>query len=218
MATDLRDQEWSADQSYLHRFVVSAAHRVSAIREIWFDDKQAWTSAGGVQAEFAGYLEVTPVLEGSAANAINIGPRMGSSRRFTGCAYVHFRYKLTGNGKKGESPFSSSIPTRVTIIGDGIPTYDPRLDSTVPGGSGPMRADDQSTWAWNANASRNPAIATLNYLLGWRIRNPVSGRWLLSVGKGMPPARIDLASFITAANLCDEPVAKASGGTEPRYR
>ena len=75
-----------------------------------------------------------------------------------------------------------------------------------------MRADNQATWAWDDNASRNPAIQLLWYLLGWRI----NGR--LAVGKGIPPARIDLASFITAANLCDEPVALAGGGTQPRYR
>lgn len=217
-ATDLRDQEWSADQSLLHRFIVCASHRVHAIREIWFDDKLAWTATGGVQGPYVGYLQVVAVLEGSAANAINIGPRMGSSRRYTGLAYVYLRYKLTGNGKKAESPFASSIPTRVTIVGDGALLYDPRLDSTVPGGSGPMRADDQTTWAWDANACRNPALALLFFLLGWRIQNPSTGAWKLAINKGIPAARIDLASFITAANLCDEPVTRADGTTEPRYR
>ncbi len=217
-ATDLRDQEWSADQSILHRFVVCASHRVRAIREIWFDDKLAWTATGGVQAPYVGYLDVTPVLEGSAANAINIGSRMGASRRFTGCAYVYFRYKLTGNGKKAESPFASSIPSRVTIVGDGALFYDPRLDSTVPGGSGPMRADDQRTWAWSPSFCRNPALGMLFYLLGWRIQNPATGEWKLAIGKGIPASRIDLPSFITAANLCEEPVTRADGTVEPRYR
>ena len=116
MATDLRDQEWSADQSLLHRFIVAASHRSKAIRQIWFDDKLAWTVEGGVQAPYVGYLTVTPVLEGSAANAINISERMGSSRRYTGLTYVYLRYKLTGNDKKAESPFASSIPSRVTIV------------------------------------------------------------------------------------------------------
>lgn len=218
MATDLRDQEFSADQSYLHRFVVVASHRVAAIREIWFDDKLAWTLGSGVTSAFAGYLMVAPILEGSAANAINIGPRMGSTRRYTGCAYVYFRYKLTGNSKKAESPFASAVPTRVTIVGDGALTYDPRLDSTVPGGSGPMRANDQTTWAWSATGSRNLALQNLWYLLGWRIRNPVTGVWKLAVGKGLPANRINLESYITAANLCDEAVARSAGGTEPRYR
>lgn len=211
LATDIRDQEWSSGQDYLHRFVVTASHRIGGYREIWFDDKLAWTSTGGVQGEYAGYLTVTPVTEGSAGNAINIGPRMGSSRRYTGCAYVYFRYKLTGNSKKAESPFASSVPSRVTIIGDAALVYDPRLDSTR-GGSGPMRADDQSTWAWAANAGRNPALHLLWYLLGWRINGK------LAVGRGLDPARIDFASFIDAANLCDEPVPIPGGGFEARYR
>jgi len=218
MATDLRDQEWSSDQAYLHRFVVCASHRVQSIDEIWFDDKQAWTASGGVTSTYAGYLTVTAITQGSAANAINIGPRIGSSRRYTGLAYVYFRYKTTGNSKKTQSPFASSIPTRVTIIGKGMAVYDPRRDSTVSGGSGSQRANDQTTWAWDDNAARNPALQLLTYLLGWRIQNPTTSAWKLAVGKGLPPARIDLASFAVAANLCDETVSKSDGGTEPRYR
>lgn len=216
-ATDLRDQEWSADQTYLDRFILAASHKVSSISEIWFDDKLAWTIGGGVQSAFAGYLTVTPVLEGTAGNAINTGPRMGGTRRYTGCAYVRLRYKLTGNDKKSQSPFASSIPSRMTIIGDGIPVYDPRLDSTV-GGSGPQRANDQSTWVYTPAAGRNAALGLLVYLLGWRIKNPATGAMKLAVGKGIAPARINLASFIVAANICDETVAIAAGGSEPRYR
>lgn len=218
MATDIRDQEFSNNQEYLHRFVVTSSHKASAIEEIWFDDKKAWSSTGGVTSDFAGYLTVTPILEGSAANAINLSARMGATRRYTGLSYVYFRFKLTGNSKKAESPFAQSIPTRVTIIGKGAPTYDPRLDSTVAGGSGAHRAADQTTWVWNDAASRNPALQLLWYLLGWRIKNPATNEWRLAVGKGIPAARIDLASFITAANLCDEPVTLAAGGTQPRYR
>lgn len=210
--SDIRDQEYTDSQTYLHRFIVCAAHKTQGYRQIWFDDKLAWTSTGGVQGEYSGYLTVTPITEGSAANAINISPRMGSTRRYTGLSYVYLRYKLTGNSKKTDSPFAQGIPTRITIVGDGALTYDPRLDSTVPGGSGSHRADDQATWQWNASASRNPALLLLWYLLGWRING------IVSVGCGIPAARIDLESFITAANLCDEPVSLVAGGTEPRYR
>lgn len=212
MATDIQDQEFTGtNQEYMHRFIVCASHKVQSIEEVWFDDKLAWSVGGGVQGEYVGYLTVAPVLEGSAANAINISPRMGSTRRYTGLAYVHFRYKLTGNNKKTESPFASSVPSRITIIGKGVPVYDPRLDSTV-GGVGPQRADDQSTWVWNDSACRNPALQALTFMLGWRING------LLAIGKGIPARRFDMGSFITAANICDEPVALAGGGTEPRYR
>lgn len=209
--TDIRDQEYSDGQEYFHRFIVCAAHKTGGYKEIWFDDKKAWSSVGGVTADYSGYLTVTTITEGSAGNAINISSRMGSTRRFTGCSYVYLRYKLTGNSKKTESPFAQSIPSRLTIVGDGALTYDPRLDSTR-GGSGSHRADDQSTWAWDSSRSRNPAILLLWYLLGWRIGGEVS------IGCGIPPERIDFDSFITAANLCDETVSLAAGGTEPRYR
>ncbi|MFS0771030.1 hypothetical protein [Sphingomonas sp. 1P08PE] len=130
---------------------------------------------------------------------------MGSSRRYTGCAYIRLRYKLTGNSKKTESPFAGgSIPTRMTIVGDGIPVPDPRASGFNP--------SDQNTWSTVDSACRNPALVMLAYLLGWRINGK------LAVGKGIPPARLDLASFATAANVCDEPVTRPNGTTEPRYR
>ncbi|MBX4388502.1 hypothetical protein K4H03_20625, partial [Mycobacterium tuberculosis] len=129
-----------------------------------------------------------------------------------GCAYVHLRYKTTGNSKKTESPFASSIPQRMTIKGKGALLYDPRLDSTV-GGSGSQRADDQSTWAWTSDAAgNNPALQMLWYLLGWRINGK------LAVGRGIPKSRILMSAFIAAANLCEEAVSLAAGGSEPRYR
>ncbi|GLI99112.1 carbohydrate-binding protein [Sphingobium sp. BS19] len=212
LATDIRDQEYQDGQEFLHRFLVVASHKVQSIDEIWFDDKLAWSDAGGFTADYLGYLGVECYVEGNASNAKNIGPRMGTSRRFTGLAWVYLRYKLTGNSKKAESPFAQSIPTRVTIKGKGAFVYDPRLDSTVPGGSGSCRADNQATWIWSDSASNNPALQMLWYLLGWRINGK------LAVGKGISAKRIDMQSFITAANLCDESVTLAAGGTQPRYR
>ena len=186
LATDIRDEEFTDSQTYFHRFIAVAAHKVHAIREIWFDDKLAWSVGGGVTSEFSGYLWVTPILEGNSGNAINISARMGTTRRYTGCAYVHLKYKLTGNSKKTDSPFAQSITTRITIRGDGAAIYDPRLDSTVAGGTGSHRANYQTTWAWDDDACRNPALVLLFYLLGWEINSK------LAVGKGIPPARIDL--------------------------
>lgn len=211
LATDIRDEEFTNDQTYFHRFIVVASHKINAINEIWFDDKMAWSVGGGVASEFSGYLWVTPVLEGNSGNAINISSRMGSTRRYTGLAYVHIKYKLTGNSSKTDSPFAQSITTRITIRGKGAALYDPRMDSTVPGGFGSQRANDQSTWTWNNDACRNPALALLFYLLGYKIAG------LPAIGKGIPADRIDLESFAVAANICDETVSTDTG-TEPRYR
>jgi hypothetical protein len=211
LATDLRYQGYTgAKQEYYHQILACASHAVEGVDELWFDSELAWSSAGGVSAKYAGYLEVAPRLEGSAGNAIAIDGLWNSNARLTGCAYIHLRFKLTGNTKTAESPFSSNVPSRLTIRGRAAKLYDPRLDSTA-GGSGPQRANDQATWAYSPGG-RNPALQLLFYLLGWRINGK------LAVGRGIPASRIDLGSFITAANMCDEAVTRAAGGIEPRYR
>ena len=217
MPLDLRYHESSGtDQEFIDYIIAVAAHKVASIDEIWFEEKQAWTASGGVTGTYSGYLTVTTRTEGTDANYISIngGGKWGSSRRLTGCAYVHLRVKRTGNTKKAESPLASGLPSRVTIIGNGAALYDPRKDSTVSGGSGSHRATDQSTWGayTDPDDCDNPVLQLLWWLIGWEINNK------LSIGCGVPYTRIDMESFITAANLCDESVTLATGGTQKRYR
>ncbi|MEZ0495394.1 phage tail protein [Sphingomonas sp. IW22] len=220
LASDIRYLEWFGnDQERCGWIVAHASHRIHSVDQIWLNDELAWTATGGTQGKFIGYFWVRRVvLEGSAANAFTFGSGKWNScsSRLTGCAYSHWEFKVTGNGKKAESPFASGIPTRVTVVGKGAPLYDPRRDSTVPGGSGPMRADDQSTWRFVADDGAvigdNLALQVLRVLLGWKI----NGR--LAVGCGVPVRRLGLPSFAVAANQCDEPVGRSAGGTEPRYQ
>ena len=216
--TDIRYVEPSGtDQEYIDYIIGAASHAATSIDEVWFEDLRGWSLTGGAEGKYQGYLWITPVLEGSATNfiTINDGSKWGSTRRLTGCAYLHVRIKRTGNTKKAQSPFSGGLPGRITVVGNGAPMYDPRRDSTVPGGSGPMRATDQSTWRYVVDdgivLGENHALQLLWYLLGWRI----NGR--LAVGRGADPRRIDLASFAVAASLCDEPVTRADGTTHARY-
>lgn len=220
MNTDIRYFEPSGtDQEYFDFIIATSAHEVESIDGIWFDDREAWRNDGtGVLNPYIGYLTVTPITKGTAANyiTINSGDPWGSSCRLTGCSYVHLRIKRTGSGSAVDSPLVNGLPGRVTIKGKGAKLYDPRLDTTVTGGSGAERATDQTTWGSGASTNReNPALQLLWFLLGWRIPDS-TGK--LSVGCGVPASRIDLPSFITAANICDEAIALAAGGTEPRYR
>ncbi|HEY8604733.1 hypothetical protein [Tsuneonella suprasediminis] len=212
LPADIRYYEGSGtDEEYVDYIICVAAHKVGSIDQIWFEDELAWSSTGGVQGEYVGYLSnVTVRLEGTSANtiAINGGTRWGANCRLTGCAYLRLRIKRTGNSDEEQSPLASGLPGRVTIVGSGMPMYDPRYDSTA-GGSGSQRIDDQSTWG---PSSGNPIIQALNVLIGWRINGK------LSVGAGLPPKFINLDSAITAANICDETVALAGGGSQPRYR
>lgn len=217
MPLDLRYHEVSGtDQEYMDYIIATSAHKVTSIDEIWFEDKQAWTASGGVTARYSGYLTVAVRTEGTSANtiAINGGAKWGSTRRLTGCSYIHLRIQRTGLSKRAESPLVQGLPSRVTVRGNGASLYDPRKDSTVSGGSGTHRADNQATWGvyTDPDDCDNPALQLLWYLLGWKINN------ILSVGCGVPYTRIDLASFITAANICDEAITLSGGGTQKRYR
>lgn len=216
MNTDVRYYETSGtDQEYFDYIIATSAHEVESIDEIWFDDQIAWSSSGGVASFYSGYLTIDTRLVGTSANAISIngGGIWGSSCRLTGCSYIYLRLKRTGNDKKAESPLVNGLPGRVTIKGKGAKLYDPRLDSTVTGGSGSHRANNQTTWGTANSTNRdNPALQLLWFLLGWNINSK------LSVGCGIPYQRIDLPSFITAANICDESITLAAGGTQPRYR
>jgi len=217
MATDVRYQSFTGtDQEYYHQIVCCASHKVTSIEELWLDQELAWSSAYGVASRFSGYLTVVAVLEGSSANAIDIDGNWNAANgcRLTGCAYLHIKYKRTGATKDSDSPFASSITSRMTIVGNGIPVYDARFDSTR-GGSGTMRADDQTTWAFSYGSTecgRNPAAQLATFMLGWKI----GGK--LAVGCGMPSNRVEWSRQITSANVCDESVALAAGGSEKRYR
>lgn len=225
LPTDVRYQEWfGTNQERCGLIVAHAGHRIQSVDAIWLNDELAWTATGGTQGRFINYFWVRQVVtEGSPSIIANVAPgsRWNALCRLTGCAYSHLEFKVTGNSSKAESPFSSGIPQRITVIGKGSPVYDPRRDSTVPGGSGPMRATDQSTWRYIADDGTviggNVALQILREKLGWRITNPATGEKKLSVGLGLPVKRIDLESYIIAANLCDEAVTAAAGSTERRY-
>lgn len=218
LATDVRYQEWyGANQEYCAWVVALASHRIQSVDQIWINDDLAWTSTGGPQGKFVGYFSVPNIVLEGSASTITVGTsgKWNGSCRLTGCAYAHLVFRTTGLSKKAESPFSSGIPSRITIIGKGAMLYDVRRDGTA-GGSGPMRATDPTTWRYladdGAEIGENLALLILRVLLGTKI----NGR--LATGCGLPPKRLNLASFLVAANQCDELVGRSAGGTEPRYR
>jgi hypothetical protein len=95
----------------------------------------------------------------------------------------------------------------------GAKLYDPRLDSTVPGGAGPQRYADRSTWTW----SENGALVVANYAWGIHTRG-FDGQLHLMVGPGATLADRPPEDVIAHANLCDERVALKAGGDEARWR
>lgn len=98
----------------------------------------------------------------------------------------------------------------LTAVQRGSRVYDPRLDSTVTGGSGAHRIDDPTTWEW----SENSALIVYDYArweFGWRLRTQDI----------MPPELV-----AAEADFCDTSTVftlrKTDGSTYdvtlPRYR
>ena len=214
---DLRYAEPSGtNDEYIDYVFALAAHTSTAITDIYIEDDLVWTVGGGAQGKFSGYLTVEVILQAGpgAYHTVNAGTRWNSATRMTGCTTMKVRVKRSDNSKVSKSPFASGVAGRWAVIGNGMPVYDPARDSTVAGGSGAQRSNDNTTWAYTASGvarGNNPALQMLSFLLGWRINNVVS------VGVGLPVDTIDVVSFGTAAALCDESIALVAGGTQRRF-
>lgn len=124
-------------------------------------------------------------------------PNWGTSYKLSGMAAVGHNLKWS---KKGKRFAGGQLP----VIGDvvrGVKVYDPRLDSTYPGGSGAQRITDENTWTY----SRNPALHALAYAYG----RYVNGKKVF--GADLGAAAIDLASVVAWANVCDANSWNADG-------
>lgn len=112
----------------------------------------------------------------------------GANYKLSGQAAIAWNYKFDKKGKK----FASGLPLIGAAI-QGAKIYDPRLDSTFPGGSGSCRLGTESTYVY----SDNPALHAGTYAYG-RYQN---GRRTLGIG--LPEDAIDWEVIAAWANVCD---------------
>ena len=96
--------------------------------------------------------------------------------------------------------YPTGLPRPLHVL-QGELFYDPRFDSTYPGGSGPQRLNNPATWTFTENSY----IMAIGWLLG-RFRN---GKKIW--GCGVAVSGIDLQSFIDGANVADANVWKSGG-------
>ena len=96
--------------------------------------------------------------------------------------------------------FPSGLPQSNLWRLKGAKWYDPRKDSTFPGGSGSHRYGDPSTYEWTAN----PYIIALNFILG-RLEGDYSDLESLVRTWGLHADfdDVDIAAFIYGANIAD---------------
>lgn len=104
--------------------------------------------------------------------------------------------------------YAQGEPTPSWIVKGNL-VYDPRRDSTYPGGSGPCRwADPSNVAAFDAARrtwiySETPALHGLMWRLGvwWRDMADAASRYQKIMGIGAPIDMIDLAAIVQAANV-----------------
>lgn len=136
----------------------------------------------------------------ASALALSLGggaaPGWTSQHKLSGI--THAMWCLRYN-KQGEM-YGAGAP-EPAWIGKWVRVYDPRLDSTYPGGSGPCRDLNEGTYVW----SDNPALHALTWALGrWQ-----NGK--RTCGIGAPVANIRVAEFVECANVCEANSWKAGG-------
>ena len=194
---------------YHHQVIVLAAHEVSAIGDLYLDDRLVPVNESGA-ANSGRYF--VPDKFGSAAirgpgagekvliqrgyGLVRIRKHLGTADQVADSALVSesggrwsSEHRLRGMAyvyvrfEFDEKKFSG-VPN-VSVMVEGKKVFDPRTGLTA--------------------FSRNPALCWLDYMTDQ------------TYGLGCGLDEIDLASVIAAANICDEPVALATGGTEPRY-
>ena len=115
-------------------------------------------------------------------------PGWSTASKLSGVAAIGWNLKFDKDGKR----FASGIPP-LAAYGQWVKVYDPRLDSTFPGGSGAHRIGIETTYAW----SENPALHAGTYAFG-RFQNGKR-----TMGIGLPADAINWANIAAWANVCD---------------
>jgi len=90
--------------------------------------------------------------------------------------------------------YANGVPQPISVW-QGMRVYDPRLDSTYPGGIGDQRADDPESWGYDGYD--NNYLQAITYLLGYWENGVKVG------GVGLAPAMIDFPAYVEGANLAD---------------
>lgn len=150
-------------------------------------------AASGALADYVwwkGQLGATPESAqlNIAAGSSTAPAGWTSAHKLSGLAADMVRLRYDSKGER----FGLGEPQR-RVRGKWVKVYDPRLDSTYPGGSGACRPFNESTYVW----SRNPHLHALTWAMG-RYSN---GK--LVAGLGLAMADIIVDEFIEGANICD---------------
>ncbi|SFK41433.1 phage tail protein [Caulobacter sp. UNC279MFTsu5.1] len=200
--------EFNTDWEVLE--ITLADHPIDALEGYFIGSDYYAYSANGLQTGFSGCLDIEFI---NGSNDVPPPTRfagatgMASEDRLRGVTKVWAAYKAN------DKVWPQGRPSFKWVF-RGKRCYDPRKDSTVPGGSGSHRWNAPSTWEWTDNAY----VCRYNWVRGVYARDLVDQPEMLLVGRGLTDIEAPPENVFAPANVCDELVPLKAGGTEPRYR
>lgn len=183
----------------LYQIIMAHQGQVRQLEQFYVGDTPVVLDGGGnvTTTPFAGYVRISE-HDGAADQAADSGMLL----RWPGVWTAAHQLRGIANwvvsftspaAEEFNAVFPDGYNTPVRCICRLSYVWDPR-DET-------QDADDESTWLWSDNA----AVCILDYLT-----HPD--------GYNRSRDDIDIPSFEAFADICDEAVPLAAGGTEPRYR
>jgi len=168
------------NNDWLHRVDVWGQGPIESIQRFWLDGDISNSNRYRERAYFRAASKYGSETQSAASELAAGHVEWNSTHQGKGAAYTWGRF-LNDNKK----PEFNSEPELNALV-KGLRVYDPRKDSTE-GGTGIQSFDDPTTWTY----SNNRALVVLNYMMG-------------SFGFNASKSELDLASFIAAADQCDE--------------
>jgi hypothetical protein len=115
-------------------------------------------------------------------------PGWSSAHKLSSVACIGWGHKFDKDGER----FASGLPTR-GVLAKWALVYDPRKDSTRPGGSGSHRLGNEATYEW----SELPALHAGTYAFGRYVNDE------RVMGVGLPDESIDWEGIAAWANDCE---------------
>ncbi|MGV8954785.1 MAG: phage tail protein [Cypionkella sp.] len=190
---------WDSNSAILRQVVMAHHGEIDEFVQFYVGDIAVAIDGGDdvITPPFYGYVRIASHVgtDDQAADAIMLSAWPGvwtSAHRLLGIAYWSVTY-VSPPATDYQAVFPEGYNTQVRCICRLSKVFDPR--------DGAQSHADATTWTWSDNAG----LCILDYLT-----HPD--------GYNRSVDDIDLPSFEAFSDLCDEPVALAAGGTEPRYR
>lgn len=176
-----------AKDQYLHLVIVLATHRVKAIGAVWFDGEMAVSAGGLVQGRWVG--------------KIALEKRLGAEDQTAFASLIaDLPEKWTASHRLAGC---AAVYLRLTYDPDAFPGGIPNITVDLEGKDDIL---DPRTGLYSY--TENPALCLADYL----------AHSAYGIGAALGAADgVEAESVIEAANICDEMVPLASGGSERRY-